>query len=387
VSGDLLLEANQPNTEVFINVGILFGLFFLFGKLRGVIPWQQAILAGLCFAAASFYKHVIVVIPLAAGLACIACPRPDRTRRAAFFDVVIVGLVGITAWLALFAYFWGTGRLKGMIDCLFRYNLYYSGDQKDNLLRTLSPSLLFPSTLYHMIPLFCLAMGGMIAGFARRQWFPWVPMVGVALGTVIAVEMPGHFFAHYYQLWIPFLLLGTALTIGEIELEFSRFKWTRLIAPLVLASLFAAQVPSYFYSAADWSYEKYGAVFVVTDKIATNIREWLKPEETFYQLDAEPQLYFDTGRRPLCALSVYGVFQQSLHHGLSEKTIHEVMTLRPDLLVIGKFALKLVPLNSPFRIWIRSNYSMSPLEPDYGLLFLCVRNGSALESRLAKQRH
>ncbi|MEI8341839.1 MAG: hypothetical protein WCH43_09940, partial [Verrucomicrobiota bacterium] len=69
VSGDLVLEANQPNSEVFINAWTVFGLIFLFGNLRGMIPWRQALLAGICFAMASLYKHVVVVIPMFVGLA------------------------------------------------------------------------------------------------------------------------------------------------------------------------------------------------------------------------------------------------------------------------------------------------------------------------------
>ena len=384
VSGDLVLEANQPNSEVFINAWIIFGLFFLFGQLRGMIPWQQAVLAGLCFAMASLYKHVIVVIPLCAGLALIAFPQPGRTRREAFFNVAIIGSIGVIIWGALFAYFWRTGRFDRMLDCLFRFNIHYSGNQKTNLMTALSLRRLFPSGLYDLIPLFFLTVGGMVTGFYQRQFFPWVPMVGLAIGTALAVEMPGHFFPHYYQLWIPFLILGSALSIGLIEKKKLPIQRVYLIAPFVLIALLANQVPSYFYSADEWSCEKYGQVFLNTDLIAKDIRQWLKPGETFYQLDAETQLYFDTGIRPQCALSVYGVYQGEMRHGLYQKTMDDVISIKPDLLVIGKKALRLVPRTSPFLTWIESNYSMSPVDPDRGTMFLCVKNGSDLQRRLKK---
>ena len=380
--GDLALEANQPNSEAFINAWTVFGLLFLFGKVRGMIPWRQAVLAGVCFAAASLYKHVVVVVPLFAGLAYIACPRPGRSRREALWDVVIVGLVGVLAWAGLFAYFGATGRFGGVIDCLFKYNQYYSGDKGHNMALMVRPHLLFPPPLYNLIPLALLSVGGIVAGLLwKRESYPWVALAGLAVGTAFAVALPGRFFAHYYQLWFPFLILGAAAAAGFIGKNFRHLRLARLVAPAALVALVANELPYYFLSAKEWSAEKYGPVFVETDLVARELRVLLKPGETFFQFGEEPELYFDTGTRPESTFCIDGVFSGPLASQLARRTVSDLLGHPPDLLLVGERIVLNIPPQFPLWVWIKAHYTFFGPPPGRTIYF-CARKGSALEKRM-----
>ncbi|HZR79074.1 MAG TPA: hypothetical protein VFA58_07685, partial [Chthoniobacterales bacterium] len=60
-SGDPAIEGNQPNTEVFLNA-LLTSAFLVFARAdRNRIGFRGAALVGLLFAAASFYKQIVVL--------------------------------------------------------------------------------------------------------------------------------------------------------------------------------------------------------------------------------------------------------------------------------------------------------------------------------------
>src|SRR5437016_10947378 len=60
-SGDLAIEGNQPNTEVFLNALLTSGFAILMRAENRNLGLRAALLTGLFFAVASLYKHVAVV--------------------------------------------------------------------------------------------------------------------------------------------------------------------------------------------------------------------------------------------------------------------------------------------------------------------------------------
>lgn len=367
--GDLWLEANQPNTEVFINVFMVFGLVFLLGSGLESIPWRRAILAGICFALASLFKHVVVIIPVCVGISCIIVPPHGRTRRRVIFDVATIGVVGILAWAGMFIYFGLTGRFTGLVDSIFKVSLDYAGNIGTNILNGIKPSRLFPPVCYSMIPLALTSACGMVAGPLRRESFPWVAMGGLAIGTAITVAMPGHFFSHYYQLWFPFLVIGSALSAGLLERIFPGVKPVRLFFPAVLVAMLINEVPAYFRTAQEWSFEKHGSIFVEMDYLAKRIRAALKPGQTFFQFGEETELYFDTGMRPPTTIHV-GVFEGPLAPVLSKRTMDDLTAHPPELLVVGK--QRWLGLEHPIWNWIAENYVVIPGRQEE-MVILCMK--------------
>ena len=81
ISGDINVEGNQPNTEVFLNA-FLTAAFAVFVRTQkpGLGLWR-AIFAGLLLTAASLYKHVVVVPAFFLACAHIACAPAAWQRR------------------------------------------------------------------------------------------------------------------------------------------------------------------------------------------------------------------------------------------------------------------------------------------------------------------
>jgi len=179
VSGHLLLEANQPNTEVFINAFTIAG-FALFAGVRGSgSNLKPLLLAGACFAAASLYKHVVVVVPALLCCTNLLLPPEGRSRRQALGDLLIIGAVGAAAWGAMVSYFAATGRFQNLLMGLVLFNQYYSstythsGGLFSNILDSLHFAKLFPQALYFSIPLILLGIAGIVLAVATKKPRPW----------------------------------------------------------------------------------------------------------------------------------------------------------------------------------------------------------------------
>ncbi|MDB6025209.1 MAG: hypothetical protein JWM68_1432 [Verrucomicrobiales bacterium] len=387
VSGHLQLEANQPNSEVFINAWTVIALAALLRQSAARWSWCPAALAGVCFAAASLYKHVVVLIPAFVLLAYVYWPREGRTRKTALLDMAIIGGIGVLAWGMMFAYFAATARLDSVINCLFTYNRHYSGNTQRNLFSVLTnPEALLSPGLLGLTPLILTALFGTFRMWMQRQYFRAAFLAALAIGTQVAVALPGRFYPHYYQLWFPFLILGTVAALESFgQTKTVKAKMYRFGAPVLALLLIAIEAPAYFESPTELSFVKYGEVFVTTDRLAKKIKALLKPGETFWQLGSQVQLYMDTKQRPQGALSDYGLFSGPLSAELLRGTMESLQAHPPDLLVVEKLSIKQIPEGHPMLSWIEKNYYRPQRDADYGLFFLMVRNGSTLEERLHGQ--
>ena len=387
VSGHLLLQANQPNTEVFINACMALGLGFLAGVVGVKKCTGKLLLAGLFFAAASFYKQIVVVIPLFVGFAYVLVPPEGRSRGRALLDMLIVGSGGFLAWGLLILYFTVTGRLQNMVTALVLFNRYYAGSTQSgggifsNILRSFFNGRLFPESLYFSIPLILLACFGVGVAIWKRKGFPWLLLPGLVIGTQIAVALPGRFFPHYYQLWFPFLIIGGAWGLGSLLLfKPTSMRAIHITGGGILAILLSIELPNYlFKSPVEWSREKYGEIFIRTDEIANTINSMLSPSETMFQFGEECQLYLATGRQdPSVVCGYYATYgpmadmQMKLMFSDFEKS-------PPDLFLLEKSAY--IKSGYPLIPWLQARYNLiqgNLFHPFYAF----VLKGSNLEKRL-----
>lgn len=389
ISGHLTLEANQPNTESFTNVMIVLGtclLARLGGNEKRVFT---ALAAGICFAAATFYKQVNVVIPFFIGCAYITFPPSGRNRLSAFVDILVIGAVGTMAWGLMICYFWVTGRLENLILAMVTFNSYYasiashSGGPLDNIIRSLDWKLLFPPSLYFSLPLLLLGITGICLSFLKRRYFPWNLLLGMAVGTQIAVALPGRFYPHYYQLWFPFLVIGAGWGLDAIE-KFTEITTGAIkgIAATVLIILILAEAPDYISkSPEDWSRAKYGEIFVRNSVIAAEINRILLPKETFFQFGSECQLYLATGRRCNSVVCDYYAAEGPMAEMQTRLMFEEFEKAPPDLFLIEKWT-PLKPTH-PLLPWLQARYSQVTIL-DFDPFYVFVLKGSALETRLGQ---
>ena len=131
-AGDLLNEANQPNTESFINAALVWGLY-LCVRNRGSIRARDAALAGLLFFAASTVKHFVLVIPLM-GLIFYAAYQlwhdGIKTLASSRFwgPFLACGASIAIGWVLLVGWYSATDRLPALFTALVGESVQYAGN-------------------------------------------------------------------------------------------------------------------------------------------------------------------------------------------------------------------------------------------------------------------
>jgi hypothetical protein len=200
ISGDVALEANQPNMEVFVN-SILIWLFNLFLLLTcKKMNWGITLAIGTLGALLSLYKQylIIFVLLLVIGHFITAKAKEVPASKTAFWQsAVIAGVCGFW-WLATVFYFFITGRFMIFYKTVVVFCLSYanmdlsmkSAPMWKNLFLGLSPEKIIPNAAIFLIPLFIVALIGVIAN-AREIKRPWLMLAFLVLGVYLAIALPG----------------------------------------------------------------------------------------------------------------------------------------------------------------------------------------------------
>jgi len=396
ISGDLPLQANQSNTEAFMNPPLIWAFALLLRARKSekgsYIP--RTLVIGCLLALATFCKPQSVFYALFLSLAHIIYP-PERTasgRKQALKEVLIIAGVGAAAWLAFFTYYAKTGRFEIVYTTMFIYPNYYSGSVVSNLLRSLG-SAGYPRQLHFTAPLAFLTLIGAIAAWLKRDSArPWVLLIAYALATHLTIAISGKFYAHYYQLWLPLFAVGagwSVVTLGHIIKESYAIWMPHAFAVIALVFILQAELWVFATDPEALSVQAYGGLYVSSGILAGELSNILEPGETLYVLGDEPGFYFITKRRPapgvffLTALTGGPLAQE-----LTTRVVNDLERKPPDLVVIlgesigdettGPDKPKLGP-DHPLRKWVSQNYCSAPACPT--LFTVCARPGSAIEQR------
>jgi 4-amino-4-deoxy-L-arabinose transferase-like glycosyltransferase len=357
-SGDLALQGNQPNTELFLNAFLATGFAVFVRKEKNGLGLRGAVVAGVLFAVASLYKQVAVV---QAGLLAFAyfASSPAGSRKKALAEMAILAAISVAGWALVISYFVAKGHGDAFREVVFTYNHYYSGSIWENLSQMLSWPSVSADVLAVMVSMAALSVVGIVLGLVfgpRRQW---ILFIAFCVATHICVLLPGRSFPHYYQLWLPPLAIGAGWAAALVKriLPASLSHLSYGVAGVACAILIALELPYYRLSAADWSAQKYGNIFLETDKLAYKINNLLSPSETFYEWGAESGLYFTSGRRPPSGvIFAYPMLAGPLAAKLSQRLLCDLERNRPDLIVVDGLALANTPRGNPVLKWFEENY-------------------------------
>jgi hypothetical protein len=391
LSGDLQLQANQPNTEAFMNACLAGGFAILIHCRAPGLMVGQALLTGMLFMAATAYKQVVAVAPALLCLAHVAHPPSGCGRRRATADAALICAVGVMGWLGIFTYFHVVGHSPNFVDAVFRFNRDYAGNPVRNLILQFQSPQRFLGPLLESAPaliLFCV-LGLAIRGKQDdRRWILWL---AYAVGMDISIHAAGRSHDHYFQLWMPVIVIGGAwglVSLAHLGRWMER-RGLRAAGAFALASLLVVQVPSYLKPADEWCRLKYkppeGDVFAVSPTVAHEIDRLLAPAETFYVWGAETSLYYYASSRdlPTGLLYNYPLFQGPLTRSLSQRALEDLERSKPALVATLREPLQPVPHDHPIEGWLRQNYHGWP-DNRRGPYDLFVRSGSELEHRLAQ---
>ena len=392
VSGDVWLQANQPNAEVFLNACIVWAFALLLHAGGRPRLWRVLAMGGL-FALASLYKPIAVAPAALLALAHIVAPWPGCSRRRALADALLIGGIGAAAWLATGAYFAARGHFTDFYQAVFTYNHFYSShywSDNDtvrsqsvlaNLLNSVPPDELFPKILSLATTLAVVAVVGTVRGAISGPRRPWLLLIGLGIGTHLAVALPGQWHPHYYQLWLPLLAVGAGWAGAAPPAPGARrlLRWApSAVASAAVILLLAQQVPLYQVPPEAWSRLKYGEAFVMEQKLGRELGVLLAPGETFYEWGAETGLYFESRHSPPSgAFYVFPLVEGPAASPLTMRAVADLDRRSPTMFVVN---LSFRPrTRHPILDWAEGRYVAMAGGVDRGTYVLLVRRGSRLD--------
>jgi len=411
LSGDLRLQANQPNTEAFMNACLAGGFALWLRSGKSGLAASRALLTGALFFLASDYKQIVVVVPIALGLVHIGYPPVGCSRRRALADTALIAGVGILGWLTIFIYFRHVGHLGDFVDAVFIYNQAYARLSINHLVQQFQSPDRCLGPLFKIGPaLLLLSLVGLVLegrkkyrkwlrwlaenvsfplpGTRRNEYRKWLMWLGYALAVDFSIHAAGRWQAHYFQLWLPCLAIGAAWGLGSLAALGDRMRrfGARAAGACAMVSLLVVQGMYYRLPAAEWCVAKYpdydGTAFVSSPAVARQIDAMLQPGETFYVWGAETGLYYASCHDlPTGILYNYPLLKGPFYLPLTGRALRELERSRPCLVVTMREPHQACLRTHPIERWWRFNYHAWP-HNRCGPFDLYVRTGSALEKRL-----
>jgi hypothetical protein len=309
-------------------------------------------------------------------------------RRRALVNLSLAGAAMAAIWLAVCAYFLATGRFSDFYDIMIIHNRHYAGNMAANLLRGLHFDALFPDYLKPLTPLVILGAFGLALSLFRKGWRPWALLLGLLIGTWIAVALPGRFYRHYYQFWLPPLVVaaGWALqALGELAQKDTgsrAYPWLpRLMGIAALAILLVYELPLYRLSADQWSQRKHGDHYLAIMRMWEELGRILQPDETLYQWGVADGLYFYSQRRPASGvIFLWPVILGPLAPSLTTRVLAELKRSPPEIFITKWENLSREDeKRHPVVRWFLSHYQFWYQRGSFVLYF---RPGGRLASRL-----
>jgi hypothetical protein len=384
ICSDMRLWANQPNIEAFMNPCLVWAFALIARAEAQKLQFWRWLIIGSLFAIATLYKPVVIVFAAFLSVAYLSAHlRSGRQFLIALAQICITALVGAVAWAAVFGYFAITDRFQAFYNTIFTYGRYYAqsrgGNLMDNITEGFSQKRLFSPTMQNVIVMAVLAGAGIAYGLWTGVRKKWLLFLGFALAAPFAVALPGRFYAHYYQLWLCPLVVGTGWALATVgPSDKTVVKILRTMAGAIgLIILLISVLGQYKYSADQWSAMKINPQFVISREVVREVDEMLEPDETLYVWGINPEFYFWTKRRPPTGLIwatdlVEGPFAQKN----SQRALLDLKKSPPEVIVFNILHVKRPPGN-PVLSWIRQNYVALPVNPYrgqfYGRTFLfCI---------------
>jgi 4-amino-4-deoxy-L-arabinose transferase-like glycosyltransferase len=399
LSGNLGLQANQPNAEVFINTCLAWLLALLL-RARGPLGFRGAVLAGVLLFLGTLFKPYVAVAGLLLAVNVLA-PPPGTLRKTVLREAALAAGVLVAGWLVVVAYFHATSRSVDLYEVLVVYGRHYARDPAGNVVRG------FVAGTTSLLPLGGLVAAA-VAGFVLRR--PprarvWLLLMTWAFAVQVMIALPGRPFPHYLQLWLPALAVAFGQLTGDVA---CRVRNPRLgqrlesvLAALVVGGLLVTHLPSYALSPDEWSRKKYAETFILVRALGIDLANLLRTEESFFQFGAESGLYFYAHRSPPAGPLIARHYMEGpLAEKLQRRILRDLERKPPELVILSRDAFdgaRQSRAPQPVLEWIQAHYrwsaSATPASLNFPHLFeilgsrsspflFLMRDGGSVEARL-----
>ncbi len=384
ISCNAMIQANQPNAELFMNACLTIAFAFLMrdsGKDLGI---KVAIGAGTLIALSSFYKPITVIAAVffSIGHFISVSGKPQKIR--ALKQVAIMALIGFFFWGIV----WGYLKLIGIFDdywkFFFDYSQFYSGNFFLNFLQGFSTGFLIPEKIYALIPIIILCIIGMVFTYRVKLKRNGILITFYALAAPLMILLPGRFYLHYYQLWLPVLSIGGgyALYFIRSQIKDNAERTTNILGCVFVGLLIFFQLPDLKISLDKLPIKKYGEVgmlFRSAKNLAPLINGILKKDEFFFNIGSEAGLYFYSKRRPLSGQIWFDYYLQGPLSDLLTKRLLTDLKKNPPILVLVTYHL--FPKN-PIWKWLFDGYKPVSNQKPFAPFTAYSLNGVDINSRL-----
>lgn len=390
LGSDLHLQANQPNTEVFINAFMVWGIALLWALPRDRVEGLRCVGIGVLVGCASLCKTVAIVPVAMLLLAQIVLAR--NGRGFVLKQVASITAASVALWLLTFAWLWSTGAAAIAWQILIDYPAEYArisgAGPVGNVLGAFSGARFMPA--FFVVQAWLVLICAALLVFQRRNKDLVARVLVWALGIFIAVALPGQDSPHYFQLWLPWLCLALALNFEWIAAALrtgSDAAASGLLLVFAVVWCVFRLWPQYRLDAEQWSVAKYKGTFVNTQALGKRFGTQLQPTQRLFVFGVFPGLYEAAGREPesgvlnlWLALPHYG---GSLSAPLSARVLSELQRQPPDLIVLDAFTCAVArPVDpdpaEPISEWIKMNYRIVLDRGNYSIAVPAAQaNGAA----------
>jgi hypothetical protein len=304
-------------------------------------------------------------------------------------DVAIAAAVVVAAWTVIAGYFWIDGRWSFFYDTLFRQNITYSGNVGGNVLSAFLPRNLFPGFVLWVFAILPLVFA---AGVLDRSWMKsenrpklllWIAW---AAGSALAVALPGKFFGHYYQLWMPVWCTAAGWAASVlIEERRSTIKLiNRTLLSGAIACLALCQIKHYLLPADEWARRKYPSdYFVQQRQMGARLAALLSPGQSFYNVGEDNPLYFYSDRSPASGLLYLSPLETGADAAKYEqRLLNDLNRSKPDMIVVSPRGDQMLSQRPGLAGWIERNYVQSNSNLGCPIYRIMVKPDSSLARRL-----
>lgn len=361
VGNDPILQAQQPNVEVFVNACLIWALALLVPVAKTPKKLSNIVGAGVLLFVATMFKQIAVfpALTIALWLAYLSVGR--QASNAGMFlwgavkPVILFALPGLLGWLAVFLGYYANGNFDEFLYGAFAYNQSYAGSLLQNFYKLAFRAVSHP--LYVTIFFFSMVLAG-----AMRDKNTGLLIVGVGFGLVAMIAAPGNNFPHYYQ----FLLL--VVTVGG-GLVLARLASPREILVAVCV-LFAPVWVSfgYFTSGDRIASVKYGAHAHGGESVeAKKVGRWLErnaPQDTrMFHWGAHPGVYFWSGYLNRSRFSYsFPLMLGPRASEFTEDVLEDLLLNPPEIVVIST---NMIGHEHQLSVFLNENYVRDPRAPSF----------------------
>jgi 4-amino-4-deoxy-L-arabinose transferase-like glycosyltransferase len=296
ISGAFRLQGEMPNTELLSNGFLAFGFCGAVRLLDEEASLRRGLATGLLFAGASLFKHLLVVIP--GALLVSAWIVAHQRRRHIARQGLLWLLTGSAVWACVVAWFMTQGNWRPFYEAVFEYNRYYGGSVGANLLASLHPSRLFPPEFQFAIPILAFSIAGALLD--RQRWTKWIMLGTYLLASALIVALHPGPYSHYRIVLLVPLCVGFGWSVTSLTglATPARRRLGKAIAIVVLVAVTVPELAALRVPGSQWAVKRFGQQFVVAAHLGTALGRQLPKTCDFYELGAETQLYFFSGREP-----------------------------------------------------------------------------------------